>query len=387
MRAAGIDVVALDVFVRPDWSAGDNTRTMFAQTADAAMWLDAMKRLAPEMRFCFQVDRGGGLPPTLEVWPAAIRAAAESFGAHPNYYRIDGKSVMLSFWINVVPDELLAKIRHAVGDDIFFVASILENPGGRLGPLLRAVINQAAVRNTIDHFDGVDICPLGAHLPWLRNSYHTIAPMVRQAGKKLFWGVGSGYYRHGTAFIEPSYDYLNTLWQLALRSGADNVIVWTWNDFAEDHDIMPSSLKGDSLLELNSLYIQWYKSGKFPPLDGDKIFISYPFNDGIRRAPGGGECNTHPNLNYFAWMTDDGELSIPGIGSVILKKGLNVGQLGRTRVGLPARFNLARNGKIIMSGEVPRPMRQAQPGEREAMQYRYASLHKLNETEGETAKE
>lgn len=387
MRNAGIDVIALDAMVRTDWKPGQNPKNVLWHGTQCRLWLDAIRRLAPEMRFCLQLDRAGGQPPSTEVWPAAIEAIYSEFASHPNYYHINGRPVLLTFWINQsTPDDELRQIRTKVKNDFLIIANVLENPNKLLSRQTRSAINLKRMKNAIQTFDGLDICPLGAHISWLTRSYEKIAPLVKAARKPLFWGVASGYYRRGTAFIEPSWEYLHTLWCIAINQGANNVILWTWNDIDEDHDIMPSSLKGDSLLELNALYIQYYKRGVLPELNDDRIFLSYPARDGDRREPGGGESPTWPNLNYFAWMTAPGTLHVPGIGKVDLEKGLNVGQLGKTTAGYPSNFSLEREGRTTMQGIIPHPMKKSENKDREFMQYRWVSLHHLNTIKKEIEK-
>ncbi|WP_157837280.1 glycoside hydrolase family 71 protein [Geminisphaera colitermitum] len=375
MRKAGIDIVALDAQVRTGWKRGDNPKMVLWHNRQVDAFLEAMKNVAPDMRFCLQLDRGGGAPGSVEVWSPALKALEENYTRHPNYYHIGGRPVLLSFFLNEkMPDALLREIRKQSNTNFYFVGSIVENPGKLLGPLTRAVINSRRMDEAIDIFDGIDICPLGAHRDWLEASGHTLVPRLRSTGKPLFWGVGTGYYRRGVAFIEPAYNYLHSLWMFALRENADHVIVWTWNDFAEDHDIFPSTLKGNAVLDLMALYIEWYKRGQFPKLTKDRIFVSWPLKDGGRRAPGGGEHPTWPNLNYFAWMTAPAEFHIPGIGRVQLEAGLNVGQLGKCVVGYPTAYKLVRGRTDVFSGNIDRPMLTSARGEPENMKYRWMEL-------------
>ena len=375
MQEIGIDIVALDVMIRTGWKSGSNPDNVLWQGSRAMKWLDAMKRVAPEMRFCLQLDRNGGERPSVEVWAPALTAIESTIAQHPNYYHKEGKAVLLSFWLNEhTPDAVLEEIRKQSESNFYFVGSIVENPGKELGVLTRAVINPYRVNKAIKIFDAIDICPLGAHISWLKNSYTTIEPMMQKANKPLYWGVATGYYRRGVAFIEPAYDYLNTLWMMAINDKIKNVIIWTWNDVAEDHDIAPSRIKGDALLNLMGLYIEWYKSGKFPVLEQDRIFISYPISNGDRRAKGGGEQLTWPNLNYFIWLNKPAEFEIPGIGKVKLQAGLNVGQLGKTIPGSPKTFVLTCDGEVIRSESIANPMIKATPEAEENMKYYWLEL-------------
>lgn len=375
MRQAGIDVVALDVMVRNGWKPGHSPELAVWQGAQAKRWLEAMRRVAPEMRFCLQLDRAGGEPASVEIWAPAIRALEQAFAEHPNYYRISGRPVLLSFFLNEkMSDRMLEALRRESGSNFFFVGSIVENPGKELGPLTRSIVNLPRMRQAVRIFDAIDLCPLGAHQEWLANSGRNLFPLLRAARKPLFFGVGTGYYRRGTAFIEPSWRYLHTLWMTALREQADHVILWTWNDTAEDHDIFPSTLKSDAVLNLMGLYIQWYKTGKFPKLLSDRIFLSWPISDGGRRAPGGGEWPTWPNLNYFAWMVAPADLELPGVGRVSLKPGLNVGQLGKCTPGFPKEFRLKRGNRAVAQGTAGPAMKHSAAGEPENMKYYWREL-------------
>ena len=375
MQQAGIDVVALDVMVRNGWKKGHAPELAIWHGGQTKKWLDAMKRVAPEMRFCLQIDRAGGLPPSVEVWAPAIKALEETYAKHPNYYRINGKPVLLSFFLNErTPDQVLESIRKESNSDFFFVGNIVENPEKELGPFTRSVINLPRMQQAVRIFDAIDLCPLGAHKSWLENSCEKLIPLLRKENKPLFLGVGTGYYRRGTAFIEPAWNYMHTLWMIAMQEQADHVIIWTWNDVDEDHDIFPSTLKQDAVLDLMSLYIQWYKTGTYPELTSDRIFLSWPVCDGGRRTVGGGEHPTWPNMNYFAWMTEPAELEIPGIGKVSLQEGLNVGQIGKCSPGLPKEFLLRHGNRIVAQGSVGPAMVHSTEEQPENMKYYWREL-------------
>ncbi len=377
MKEYGIDVIALDVQVRDSWRPGGNPAKAIWQDGIAMEWMDAIERLAPEMRFVLQLDRKP-YPDSDEYWPAIIDALYEAFTDNPVYLRENGRPVLLTFFINErVPLSKWETLLLECESDFFLVANPVENPRKLNHSFTRQYIDQQEMDGMAFLFDAIEISPLGAHLSWLQASNEAIGKYTAEEGKPVIHGVSTGYYRKRVAFIEPRYDYLDGTWRMAIDSDDRYAIIYTWNDVAEDHDVYPSIMKDEAMLELNKIYIDWFKSGHVPRDDEDKIFINYPVSNSGRRITTGGEDPTYPNMNYWAFVKSPCTLNIDGVGSVSLKAGMNLGQIGPVSPGEPGSFQLVRDGQAIMQGTVDEPMIDLPEGE--DLRYRWVALHRVED--------
>ena len=68
---------------------------------------------------------------------------------------------------------------------------------------------------------------------------------------------------------------LRTTWGAAISGGADWVQIPTWNDYSESAEISPSTHTGWSPLDLNSYYLTRYKTGSYPAIKRDVIYVSH----------------------------------------------------------------------------------------------------------------
>ncbi len=86
---------------------------------------------------------------------------------------------------------------------------------------------------------------------------------------------------------------LRATWMSAIKAKADLVMLVTWNDFSEGTAFAPSLRHGYSVLDLNSYYLSWYRTGKAPKIARETIFISHRVH-GYRLKP---------SLGYAGVMT------------------------------------------------------------------------------------
>ena len=67
---------------------------------------------------------------------------------------------------------------------------------------------------------------------------------------------------------------LRTTWNAAIK-GADWVQIPTWNDYSEGTEISPSPHIGYSLLDLTSYYLTRFKTGAWPQINHDVVYLSH----------------------------------------------------------------------------------------------------------------
>jgi hypothetical protein len=64
-------------------------------------------------------------------------------------------------------------------------------------------------------------------------------------------------------------------WNAAIAGKAEWVQMVTWNDYSEGAEISPSTHTGWSLLDLTSYYATRYKTGSWPRIDRDTVYVSH----------------------------------------------------------------------------------------------------------------
>ncbi|WP_240107335.1 glycoside hydrolase family 71 protein [Streptomyces sp. MUM 203J] len=67
---------------------------------------------------------------------------------------------------------------------------------------------------------------------------------------------------------------LRNTWNSAIESGADWVQLTTWNDFSEGTHFAPSLHNGHSYLDLSSYYLTRFKTGSWPKIVRDTLYVS-----------------------------------------------------------------------------------------------------------------
>ncbi len=68
---------------------------------------------------------------------------------------------------------------------------------------------------------------------------------------------------------------LRDTWQMARDSGAEWVLLPTWNDYAEGTSIAPSVKHGYAFVDLMAYYIAWWKSGAAPRIVRDGVYVTH----------------------------------------------------------------------------------------------------------------
>ncbi|GHJ42041.1 endo-1,3-alpha-glucanase family glycosylhydrolase [Streptomyces sp. TS71-3] len=67
---------------------------------------------------------------------------------------------------------------------------------------------------------------------------------------------------------------LRTTWDDAIDDGADWVQLTTWNDYSESTHIAPSPHDGHAYLDLCSYYLTRFKTGRWPPIVRDTVYVT-----------------------------------------------------------------------------------------------------------------
>jgi hypothetical protein len=170
-------------------------------------------------------------------------------------------------------------------------------------------------------------------------------PMFHQYNNK-----GAGLIaRNGT-------DYLRQNWQRARESNSTLLQFVTWNDYGEDTVLAPGTRSRYTIYDLTAYQIAWWKTGKPPKVDRDKVYLTYrnatnnapiyPFH-ARRRIDGVFEVLTI--------LTAPATIRVPGWGETYeAPAGMFVKQFP-LKVGHPAA-EVVRDGRVVLSVVSPDPI-------------------------------
>jgi glucan endo-1,3-alpha-glucosidase len=248
----------------------------------------AAQELGTGFKLFFSADFAGSRPPgTFESY---VRDMVRTYGRHPNQFRVDGRTVLSTFggeqgvaWRK----DILAPLKSA-GYDVFLVPFFYPRP--RVTELPDEATVREHYRRWADLVDGMFFFGGAGTAPQLAASNAAYAKVLREAGKVCMCSFSPMYW--GAA--QPDRRYYETCggegtelqWKSIIRERPDWVEIVTWNDFNESYVCpvvssglsVPPYLKSRSshagYLELSRYYMQWYKTGRQPPLR-DALFWFY----------------------------------------------------------------------------------------------------------------
>ncbi len=80
---------------------------------------------------------------------------------------------------------------------------------------------------------------------------------------------------------------LRATWERAIAGGADWVQLTTWNDYSETTHIAPSQHNGHAYLDLTSYYLTRFKTGRWPAIVRDTLYLTARPHPADARPTGG----------------------------------------------------------------------------------------------------
>jgi hypothetical protein len=108
---------------------------------------------------------------------------------------------------------------------------------------------------------------------------------------------------------------LRTTWNAAI-AGADWVQIPTWNDYSEDTQISPSPHTGYALLDLISYYLTRFKTGKWPTIERDVIYLTHrvqftntPSNESAPMTLRAGSSPPRDDVEVLAFLTKSADVT------------------------------------------------------------------------------
>ena len=269
---AGIDGFALNVGA---WTTQPHYRTNSAKLFEAA------KRFGDSFKLFFSAD-GVSADETADM--------IATYGDHPNQFRYDGRPVLSTFgssadWIR----EVRAKVRARSAHEIYAVPFFFP-------PTMHTIPTADDVNALVADSADID----GYFYFGAAESPDKLDRAIRLYGEgwtrsnKLFMAGIAPYYRglrvNYRVFDNGGYDGLVKQWTSAIANHAQWVELVTWNDWGESTYFAPLApdspstrwtaewghlLSHDGFLNANRYFIDWFKGGKPPAIDRERLFYTY----------------------------------------------------------------------------------------------------------------
>ena len=283
MKKLGVDTVLYDMLPVPDYDPAkplDSWNTPFMRFP---LFLDRLKiagELGLKMAIFADVANLSSRYPkrralTVDEWIKVLDSALKMSVNHPAYQWEKGRPLLVHFGSDSfygksdAPDKnaplpdcgwrnILAGLRQK-GQQFYFVADIRPS---RIDWMWDDIADGAYL-----------FSPSGPTEFLVEYQSHT---MKRLKKIPFFWSVSCGNMRGGRTFTQPDFGRIHAIYDAAIRAGVSKMILTTWNDLNEDHDIWPSCNKGSELLDIFRFYNRWFKSGKMPEIEEEKIVLAWP---------------------------------------------------------------------------------------------------------------
>lgn len=169
-------------------------------------------------------------------------------------YKADGKTA--SWWQEIFDD-----LSSQYGIEVAFVA-VLSN------------YNNASSLDSVTSWRG--LWGSGAD-PNIAPGLATLATSARSSGKGWMSPIWAQDMRpQGKLFDEArNTECLRAYWTQAIADNADMVQLCTWSDYREGGEFNKSAKRGMSMLELSAYYIHKWKTGSFPTILRDAIYLTH----------------------------------------------------------------------------------------------------------------
>lgn len=244
---------------------------------------EAAKQLGTGFQLFISADYASGLTSD------ETRDMIESFRAHPNQFRHQGRPVLSTFAGGREQADFVA--REFTGDraicyvPFFYPTPTREMP---LQPQVDQVFNDYG--NTLDGFFHFG----AAGTPEQITETNRLLAQKWLGAGKIFMASITPYYRglggNYRVYDSRGVEGLAKQWEGAIRDNATWVEIVTWNDWGEASYLCPfgspyetalwnghwgAMLSHTALLDASRYYIDWYKTGKQPAITEDAIYYAF----------------------------------------------------------------------------------------------------------------
>ncbi len=389
IKAAGFDQVYFDMLPIPDYDPAKELTYLnepFYYFLNYFEWMKAAEETGLKLGIFADVANQSARYPvyrtiTKDEWVKILDGALKLSPDSPAAWKVNGKTALIHFQTDCVyapkaapvpgapmPDggwrEVWRELR-AKGHDFFFVADLRPHAG------------DAAWDDLAD----------AAYLFAPAGPGSFMADYQRDISSRLkkipyYWTVSSGYYRNGRNYTQPDFQRIRDVYESALSAGAQKVISMTWNDLGEDHDIWPSANKGSELLVVIAYYNRYFKDGKAPGIEVEKLVVAYPLfapEKVTAKAPVYGNNrwiapDFTPKVFYWSALKEPKQVEVAG-KLLELPAGVSMGEIPLADAGAVS---------AVLAGEkiaLPAVKKIAAEGAEGGLEHRYIDLLKKGAVE------
>lgn len=307
--------------------------------------LEAAQRVDPSFKVALMIDGVTNHDRSVDDVAAGILRVA----SHPSLFRSsDGRLVLASFSAERKPVDwwkaLFAKLQDA-GVKVYFVP-VFQGYKREMGPFVP--ISEGLSDWGLRTPTGAKFF-LGAAAESHRLGKIWMAPVATQDSRPKalkYWESGGS-----EAFREN--------WRTAIDDGADWVQVVTWNDYGEGTEIAPSTGTQYAFYDLSAYYIDWFKTGRQPPITRDVLYYFHRIMPTSTQGDPAQQPSPYQiqgaepaqdNIELLAFLTAPGMLEID-IGGKTYRQEASAG-ITSFKVPLAPgrpRFRLIRDGSAVIN--------------------------------------
>lgn len=360
--------IGLDGFSMDAWAGQDGAKAT----------LDALFKVAEEKDYPFQLticldpschpaSKSKDQPEAMiEDFAKSIKWLLDKHGQSPKLARRDGKPLIFGYSSRIVPrlkgpedQEQWAKIPAAyreierrVGTPLyfhyamehFFVGCELNRwpesrPPHEPGQwYVKATAAMAAAFPAVGAFIDTDFT---REIP-------AMAAAAKAQGAEWQQPVWHEYQNMlGSLHVEPGTDLMRERWRLARETGSTLIQYITWNDYGEETNLAPGYHTRYAIYDLTGYQVQWWKTGRQPKPDHDRIYLTYrAYPPGSRSYPFHTRRNAPGAIEVLTILTAPATIRLPGRDAGYeAPAGLHVQQFPLTPG--PLAVTLERRGKVL----------------------------------------
>jgi hypothetical protein len=184
-----------------------------------------------------------------------------------------------------------------------------------------------------------------------------VAEKVQAAGGEWASPLMHQYNSKGGAIhVAPGTDRLRAEWDSIRRTGSTLLQYVTWNDYGEDTSLAPATETRYTISDLTAYHIAWWKNGKPPEVDRDKVYLIYRrYPEGAKIFPFHARRHVESVLEVTTLLKEPATIRLPGRSeSYEAPAGMFVKQFPLTPGEVAAE--VVRDGKVTLSVVSPDPI-------------------------------
>jgi hypothetical protein len=269
----------------------------WAGNQDARRSLDALFKAAESNNYPFAITIcidpmcGGDIV-------ASVKELLEKHGASPKLARRDGKPLIFGYqsWIpslkymekvkaGATPEAMMKLRASPEGWEI--MGQAFKDAEKQIG---RPIFWHYCLNNFFGHVDETLVPQEGliqaagamarnvqavGSFGWLGTNMVRIAAAVKAAGAE--WSYPVGFYQKENipyeVYAGKGLDWTCGQWEGIRATDTTLMQFVTWNDYGENSNIAPAYNTRYTLYDLTGYFIQWWKTGKEPATDHDKVYL------------------------------------------------------------------------------------------------------------------